>query len=360
MKQTVRKLRLADRSYDIRTGSLFDLGAKAADADLKGKVLVLSHQRIMRLHGKPLLEGLKRYFDATICEIPEGEKSKSETGLSAVYNACQRGRLEKNDTIVCFGGGVVGDLGGYAAANWSRGINVVQIPTTVVSQVDSSIGGKTGIDWKKIKNKIGAFKQPRLVFIDTSTLSTLSKRQFNNGMAEVIKYGLLSEKVWRLLYEYESIAARNLPVLEDIIWECANLKCDVVEQDEFDTKGLRAKLNLGHTVGHAIEGASNFRLLHGEAISLGLVAAAKLSIKRVGFGIGRHAALLRLLRHFNLPTSLKDVDKKEVMKIMLSDKKVEGGKLRFILVERIGKVTFPHVVSEKEVRKVLDRYPTLT
>jgi len=347
-----REIKLGDRSHRIVFGSLQDLGSEMSKAGLRGKALILTHHRIMRLHGKALLEGLKK-FKTVICEIPEGEKSKSETGLAQVYESCNRNRIERDDTIVCFGGGVVGDLGGYAASNWSRGMNVVQVPTTLIAQVDSSIGGKTGIDWHGIKNKIGTFKQPRLIFTDTSVLSTLSDRQFRNGMAEVVKYGILDMKIWLMLIHKGDILARNAEKLNELVWSCANLKCDVVEKDEFDVHGHRAKLNLGHTIGHAIEGALDFKLLHGEAVSLGLIAAAKLSMKEMTIQES-DTPIHRMLESYGLPTKLKNMDKNRIIELMFSDKKVKEGKLRFVLIKKIGNVTFPNEVSVEEVKKVLD------
>jgi 3-dehydroquinate synthase len=347
-----REIKLGDRSHRLVFGKLLDLGKEMSKTGLKGKALILTHPRIMRLHGKHLIRGLKG-FKTMICEIPEGEKSKSEAGLARVYESCSRNRIERDDTIVCFGGGVIGDLGGYAASNWSRGMNIVQVPTTLIAQVDSSIGGKTGIDWHGIKNKIGAFKQPRLIFTDTSVLSTLSDRQFRNGMAEVVKYGILDMKIWLMLLHKRDILARNAEKLNELVWACANLKCDVVEKDEFDVNGQRAKLNLGHTIGHAIEGASNFKLLHGEAVALGLIAAAKLSMIKRAIQ-EPDTPIHRMLESYGLPTKLKNIDKDRIIELMLNDKKIKEGKLRFVLIKRIGCVSFPNEISEKEVKKVLD------
>jgi len=353
-KQMSREIKLGAKSHKLIFGRLSDLGSEMSKAGLKGKALILTHPRIMRLHGKALLKGLKN-FNTSVCEISEGEKSKSETGLAHIYESCNKNKVERTDSIVCFGGGVVGDLGGYAASNWSRGMNVVQVPTTLIAQVDSSIGGKTGIDWHRIKNKIGAFKQPRLIFTDTSVLSTLSDRQFKNGMAEVVKYGVINKKIWLMLVHREYILARNAKKLNELIWSCANLKCDVIEKDEFDLQDHRAKLNLGHTVGHSIEGASNFKLLHGEAVALGLIAAAKLSVMKLRFESNILSdTLIYVLKLYGLPTKLKSIDKSKIIELMLRDKKVKDGKLRFVLIKEIGNVTFPNEVSVKEVKKVLD------
>ena len=353
-----RKIALGERSYNVIVGDkLSNLGEEMSKPGLKGKALILSHPRIMRLHGKALIEGLRNHFDTAICEIPEGEKYKSREGLDLVFNAFEKNKIKSKDIIILFCGGVIGDLGGYAAASWSRGIkNIIQVPTTLIAQTDSSIGGKTGIDWGRIKNKVGAFRQPNLVFIDISTLSTLSKRQFNNGMAEVIKYGLLNEKIWNLLQSNKSgILARNPEILAKVIWECTNLKCDLVENDEFDTKGIRAKLNLGHTVGHGVEGASNFKLLHGESISLGLIAAARLSMKKLGLDKIYIIELVNLLKYFDLPISFEGHNKKLILDLIKYDKKIENGKPPpFILFDKIGNATFPHYVTEKEIRQTLN------
>jgi len=353
----VRKVNLGEeRSYNVCFDKLSKLGNEMSNLGLKGKALILSHSRVMKLHSKLLLEGLRPYFKTSVCELPEGEKTKSEDGFSKVLDYCQKNEIERKDTIICFGGGVIGDLGGYAAANWSRGTNVVQVPTTLLAQVDASIGGKTGIDWKGIKNKLGAFKQPKLVFTDITTLSTLSSRQFNNGMAEVIKYGILNAEIFSTLNSYKlgtELESRVSDCLSKIVWMCANLKCDFVEKDEFDLNGIRAKLNLGHTLGHAVEGASNFELLHGEAVSIGLAAAARLSARKLGLSFQDLKMIHSLLVWFNLPTKMKELDKKRVMGLMLSDKKVEDGKLNFVLFNKIGNVTFPHHITEKEVGNVL-------
>jgi len=351
--QLKREIKLGERSHRLVFGRLPELGREMSDAGLSGKALVVSHPRIMKLHGKALIEGLGE-FKTNVCEIPEGEESKSETGLAPVLEACNRNRLERYDTIVCFGGGVIGDLGGYAAANWSRGVNVVQVPTTLIAQVDSSIGGKTGIDWKGIKNKIGAFKQPRLIFTDSSVLSTLPERHFRNGMAEVVKYGLLNAEFWNGMdIRKDLIRARDPKTVFELVWRCANIKCDYVEQDEFDQNGERAKLNLGHTIGHGIEAASAFRMLHGESVSLGLIGMAKLSAEMTFFGDDELPKLKGMLRHFGLPTKLNRIDRGSVIELMYSDKKVKDGVLRFVLLNRIGTATFPYEIGEGKVREAL-------
>jgi 3-dehydroquinate synthase len=352
--QLSREIKLGERSHRLVFGKLSDIGSEMSKAGLRKKALILTHPRIMRLHGKALLEGLEG-FKTAICEIPEGEETKSEAGLTLVYEACNRNGLERNDAVICFGGGVVGDLGGYAASNWCRGINIVQVPTTLIAQVDSSIGGKTGIDWHGIKNKIGAFKQPKLIFTDTSVLSTLSDRHFSNGMAEVIKYGLLNASIWAgLNARKHKILARDLESLTGMVWICANLKCDTIEQDEFDQEGIRAKLNLGHTIGHAIESASRFRMLHGEAVSIGLIGAARLSMDKASLSRGETAKLRSMLRYFGLPVKSLNMNKDRIIELMHFDKKTSDGKLRFVLIREIGRVSFPNEVSEEEVKKVLD------
>jgi len=257
-----------------------------------------------------------------VLEIPYGETSKRlDVAENLIHRMLENG-VTRSSKVISLGGGVVGDLAGFVASIYMRGIDYIQIPTTLLSQIDSSVGGKVGVNTTYMKNAIGAFKQPRLVLIDSNTLKTLDKKQINSGIAEMIKYGLISSKS---LFE----DLKSLDVLADIdpyIEQCVRIKKDIVVQDEFD-HGIRQLLNYGHTIGHAIEQYSNYAILHGEAIAIGM---AKMSI-----GMSHYDDLLELLRKYDLPTSY-DYDKEQLYQYITTDKKASGDDLNIILVEKVG------------------------
>lgn len=284
-------------------------------------------------------------------EIPSGEQSKSLAMLGNLWEQMLAARTDRGSMVVAVGGGVVGDLAGFAAASFARGLPLIQIPTTLLSQVDSSVGGKTGVNLPGAKNIVGAFWQPSLVVIDTHSLTTLPRREFVSGLAEVVKYGMI---LLPDLFDYlESNAANVLSkepaAIAHIVAQSCMAKADVVKQDERETTGLRAILNYGHTFAHALETVSGYgRLLHGEAVAIGMHMAARLAVQ-----LGRIDADLalrqqRLLELLELPTHFADADPQELWQAMQHDKKVEHGRLRFILPDRLGHVELVAGITQQQ------------
>ncbi|NDU92145.1 MAG: 3-dehydroquinate synthase [Ferrovum sp.] len=271
--------------------------------------------------------------------LPDGEAHKTRESLHQIHDALLGHRCERNTTVIALGGGVIGDLAGFAAATFLRGVPLIQVPTTLLAQVDSSVGGKTGINHPLGKNLIGAFHQPRLVLADTQTLETLPVREFCSGVAEIIKYGLIRDLPFLewLDQHLEALVQRDPDVLGQAILEACRNKAEVVAMDEFETTGMRALLNLGHTFGHAIEAGTGYGTwLHGEAVAVGTLLAADLS-ERLGWISPTDVARIEtLMRRAGLPCRAPNLGKTRYLELMASDKKVEAGKLRFVLLNGLG------------------------
>ena len=307
------------------------------------KILVISNEEISDLYGKNFLNNLKdNNFKAQIFLIKAGEKHKNLKTLNDIYDAAFEFGLDRNSLIIALGGGIVGDITGLAAATWLRGIEYIQIPTTLLSMVDSSVGGKTAVNHPKGKNLIGAFNQPKAVFIDPETLRTLPKREFNAGMAEVIKYGVIKDKgLFEFLEEEENkVSLINLEnqSLIKIINSSINTKSQIVSEDEQE-HGIRAILNYGHSFGHVIENLCGYgEYLHGEAISIGMKIAGKIAIEKGLWSKEQASRQSNLLENYGLPIQIPKINKKDVLSILMGDKKVRDGKMRFILPKQIGDV----------------------
>ena len=340
-----RIVELKDRSYSIHIGTnLFPrIAAWIHEAGLPGQLLLVSDDRVYPLYGERLVSGLSAAgFEVAHVVVPAGESSKCHAQLIQLYDAALEAGLERSSGILALGGGVVGDLAGFAAATYLRGIPCVQIPTTLLAMVDSAVGGKTGINLPQGKNLIGAFHQPALVVADTSTLRSLPQREFCAGLAEVVKYGVIADP--ELLDVLEARSPRELQadddILETLVRRSCEIKADVVRRDEREG-GLRAILNFGHTMGHAIEQVTGYGLyLHGEAIAVGMVYAARLSEKRMGFSSSDTARLIRILRHLDLPVDQPDVSWSDLMTAMQRDKKKKKGAVGFVLARQLGQVEF--------------------
>ena len=285
--------------------------------------------------------------------IPAGEKSKTLKQAGAICEQMIAAGLDRQSFVVSLGGGMIGDISGFVAAIYHRGIPHVQIPTTLLAMVDSSIGGKTGVDTGDGKNLIGAFHQPSLVIDDLDVLKTLPRRQFNQGFAEIIKHAVIADtKMFRLLQSWKTGAA---PALQRLIKRNIQIKSRIVAKDERDRTGQRALLNFGHTVGHAIERAGNYRkFLHGEAVSLGIVVACAISVKRAGLRPDQRAAIVDLLERFGLPTRLPpNFPRKKIFNAIRFDKKFEGGKVRFVVTPRIGTARITNDVTLNDIREAV-------
>lgn len=333
------RVNLGERSYDIVFGSdLADqIRAEVAAVHASGrKVAVLTDANVARAHSE--------MFGAVFAAVPiqtiePGEGAKSLEGLGRVLDFLAAAKLDRGGVLYAVGGGVIGDLGGFAAAAWLRGIDFVQVPTTLLAMVDSSVGGKTGINIAAGKNLVGAFHQPRKVHIATGLLRTLPRREFAAGMAEVIKYGLLGDAALLAELEAEPLA-QDSARLAGVVRRCCALKARIVEADERETakEGGRALLNLGHTFGHAIENIAGYgHYLHGEAVAIGLAAAAHLSRKLGYIGDGEVARIERVLAAHELPTRLRQpLALADLLAAMTRDKKVRAGGLRFIVLRQLG------------------------
>jgi 3-dehydroquinate synthase len=291
-------------------------------------------------------------FKPTLITIPAGEKSKTLKQAGAICEQMIIAGLDRQSFVIGLGGGVVGDISGFVAAVYHRGIPHVQIPTTLLAMVDSSIGGKTGVNTADGKNLIGAVHPPSLVIDDVDVLKTLPRREFNQGFAEIIKHAIIADaKMFKTLQSWKARSSQQPLVLQSLIKHNIKIKAAVVARDERDRSGERALLNFGHTVGHAIERAGNYRkFLHGEALSLGIVAACAVSIKRAGLAPQQRDAVINLLQRFDLPTRLpKNFPREKIFKALKFDKKFEAGKIRFVVTPRIGSVYLTNDVTADDI-----------
>ena len=304
--------------------------------------MVVSNPTVAKLYGAQTIESLRQAgFEVSYCELPDGERYKTPKSIEHIHDLALEHGLERSSTLVALGGGVIGDMTGFAAATWLRGINVVQVPTTLLAMVDSSIGGKTGVNHPNGKNLIGAFHQPRLVLADPEVLATLPAREFRAGMAEVIKYGIINDReLFELLEQAHGLKQSefSLELLATILARSAGAKADVVSQDEHEITGLRATLNYGHTIGHAIESVTNYTVVnHGEAVALGMVAAGQLAVKlqlwTAAEAQRQDAVIQQADLAIELPTG---IDLAKIIETLKSDKKVKAGKGIFILPTTIG------------------------
>ncbi len=355
------KADIGKSSYNIYiySGISAKTGALLKEKVRGKKVLLISNKKIYSLHGAKLKKTLDAYFDCKVLLIPDGEKYKNIKTLQSIYAACAKAGLDRSSAIVGFGGGVIGDLAGFAAATYMRGITLAHVPTTLLAQVDSAIGGKTGFDLPEGKNLVGAFYQPALVVSDTEFLKTLSESEYRNGLAEVVKYGIISDKTF---FEYleknsKAILKRNQQEIKYLVGKSAEIKVMVVSKDEKETTGGRAILNYGHTLGHAIEAAAKYKgYKHGEAIAIGMLMAAGIS-KEAGYC--NTATVKRqenLLKQYKLIKPLKKLEKKVIVAHLRSDKKARDGKIGFVFMNEIGTAVFEQNADMRVINKELAKF----
>ncbi len=319
------------------------------------KVCIVSDSSVYPLLGEELHKELDSLFDqVTVFVFPAGEASKHLGTIQDIYRHLIENHFDRKDLLVALGGGVVGDMTGFAAATYLRGIDFIQVPTTLLAQVDSSIGGKTGVDFDQYKNMVGAFCQPRLVYMSLSSLQSLSPEQFACGMAEVIKTGLIyDEAYYHWLQEHrEEILARDTKILAAMIRRSCEIKSQVVEQDPTE-QGLRAILNFGHTIGHAVEKLMDFHMLHGQCVALGMIAAAYISQKRGWLSQEEFRQVEAVIGSFRLPVALEGLSTSAILTAARSDKKVEQGKLKFILLRGLGESVIDRTVTEQEMSEAI-------
>jgi 3-dehydroquinate synthase len=352
---------LGARSYAIKIGPqlLRRLGAECARLKLGRRCAIITDTNVGRRYARPAFDSLARAgFCPALVILNPGEATKHPRSAAQCYDRLADHRLERNSFIVALGGGVVGDLAGFVAATYLRGIAFVQVPTTLLAQVDSSVGGKVGVNLKAGKNLVGAFYQPQLVLCDLDTLRTLPEREYRAGLAEVVKYGIIydAELFARLERELPKLLRRDARTLAAIIARCCQIKAEVVAQDETES-GLRSILNFGHTIGHALEAISHYgRYLHGEAIAIGQVAAARISACQLGLPRAQLARIIALLDRIGLPTHarLNTRQRQKLFAAMRLDKKVRGGEIRFVLAKRIGQVVWGQRVPDEWIQAALD------
>jgi 3-dehydroquinate synthase len=355
MMQTV-SVNLGARSYPIHIGPgiLEQVGERLRQAGLAGKAAIVTNPVVGQLYLDAVHDSLRHAgFEPHPVLVPDGEEHKNLTTLGAIYDGLIDARLERQSCVVALGGGVIGDLAGLAAATYLRGVPYVQLPTTLLAQVDSSVGGKTGINHRDGKNLIGAFYQPALVLIDVAVLRSLPRRELAAGLAEVIKYGIIDDPALFLLLEQEleKIIALERIMLTDIIARCCAIKARVVEADEREAD-YRAVLNFGHTIGHALEAATAYRrYLHGEAVAIGLVKAMALSVQR---GLCDSASAQRvqaLVERAGLPVDIPpEISPGRLIGAMEIDKKAAGGKIKFVMCEGLGNTRFDWLAPDEILR----------
>ena len=348
---------LGDRSYNILIGNkiLSRLGPRLKEFK-PSRVAIISNKTIFPIYRDTVLKSLRECnIDAEIILVPDGEEYKDFLWSYYIHGELLKARFDRSSLLVALGGGVVGDITGFIASTFMRGIRFVQVPTTLLAQVDSSVGGKTGVNHLLGKNMIGSFYQPSLVFIDLETLKTLPEREFYAGMAEIIKYGVIAD---RELFDYlktnkESITSLGESIVHIIKRSC-EIKADVVSKDEKET-GLRAILNYGHTIGHAVETVTGYRkFLHGEAIAIGMCAAADLAVKLGMLEQGDSQQIMELIAMYGLPCEMPEgLDTRDMISAMEIDKKAKAGKLKFILPEEIGAAKIVDDVDRGLIKEVI-------
>jgi 3-dehydroquinate synthase len=355
MKQVYVKL--SSGSYDtfIGSGLLALVPEKLAELGFKERAVIITNVTVGRLYGDLLKSDLEKAgYSVSMLEVPDGESFKSLDQAGRLYVGLSETQAERNTPILALGGGVIGDLAGFVAATYMRGTPLIHLPTTLLAQVDSSIGGKTAVNHIGLKNQIGVFYQPRLVLSDIQTLKTLAEPELANGLAEVIKYGIIRDKLLFSLIEnnIDVIKSLNLGFMEDLVARCVDIKAEVVAQDEKDL-GLRNILNFGHTVGHAVETISNYSWKHGQAVAVGMAAAALISY-RMGTLPGLDTrSIIGLIEKSGLPVKIGSLDTTGILDIMQHDKKKAGGRIRFILPKSVGEVFISDDVSQILVEQVL-------
>ncbi len=357
------KVPLGHRSYDIKIGNglLPRLGTECARLGLGRRCAIISDTNVAPYYARAVHHHLAHAgFEPLLLTVPAGETAKRLKTVQHCYHRLALERFERKSFIVALGGGVVGDLAGFVAATYLRGIPFVQVPTTLLAAVDSSVGGKVGVNLPAGKNLVGAFYQPRLVLCDLDTLATLPLREYRAGLAEVIKYGIITDAALfrRLERDLPALLKRDPKTLGSVVARCCELKAQVVRQDETEG-GLRAILNFGHTIGHALEAISHYgKFLHGEAISIGQIAAAQLSAQTLGLPQADVERITALFQRSGLPirTSLSAPQRRKLLAAMQLDKKTSAGQVKFVLARKIGQVEFGQKVPAALLLNILAQH----
>ena len=354
------KVELGTRSYDICIGEnwLPQLGEMLGFIPKTSRLILITDENVNRLYGNRALDVLRESgFQVDAAVIPGGEGCKNLTTAASLYEQMVALGLDRKSTVMALGGGIVGDVAGFVAATYMRGIACIQIPTTLLAQVDSSVGGKTGVNLPQGKNLVGAFHQPGLVFVDVAFIETLPEREYLTGLAETIKYGIIWDRDFFAYLENHLalIKARDRECLKHIILRCCAIKADIVAQDETEG-GLRALLNLGHTFGHAFESLTNYHFTHGEAVAIGTICAARLAHRLNLLGRQDLDRIENILNEYGLPVDFGNLNNLEIIAQMHKDKKNVGGKMPIVLPTAIGNSQIFNDVDEMDIAAVLDSF----
>lgn len=345
-------------SYPIILNDKFGPLVKAL-SDLKSperKICIVTDSNVEKHYGEELRSLLSDAFKTVVLFVFQaGEAQKNLSTVGNLYEFLIRNKFDRKDLLLALGGGVVGDLTGFAAATYLRGIDFVQVPTSLLAMVDSSIGGKTGVDYLHYKNMVGAFYQPKLVYINIASLQTLPEDQYYAAMGEILKHGLIQDANYYewLINHLTEIYEREMPVLEEMVLRSVQIKQAVVEADPKE-QGIRAILNFGHTIGHAIESLKQFQMLHGECVALGMQAAAYISWKRDYIEKEEFFEIRDMFAGFHLPISLDNLETNDILEVMKNDKKTIGGVIQFILLKEIGNAVIDKTVTEAEMTEAID------
>ena len=320
------------------------------------RALIVTDSNVSDLYLETVKKAVSECFSETYeLVIPAGEENKNLDRVRLILTCLMEHKFDRNDILIALGGGVIGDMAGFASAVYLRGIRFIQIPTTLLSQTDSSIGGKTGVDLYSYKNMVGAFHQPSLVYINVSFLKSLPKRQFASGMAEILKHGLIRDNSYYefLINNFNEINDQDGEILIKMIRRSCEIKASVVEEDPTE-KGLRAILNFGHTIGHAIEKYMDFKLFHGECVALGMIAASYISYMRGYLDTEEFYEIRDMFLPFNLPLTLPDdADENEILKLSKLDKKMDGKNVKFVLLKKPGKAVIDKSVTDEEMLEAI-------
>jgi len=351
------RVRLGRSGYTIHIGAglLSETGRLLRETGLDGKAIIITDPAVRDFYGTSLKQSLTAQgFKTTLLEVPEGEQHKSLETAGRLYGELAAAGAERNTPVIALGGGVIGDLAGFVAATYMRGVPFVQAPTTLLAQVDSSVGGKVAVDHGKLKNMVGAFYQPRLVVSDVGSLTTLPAEQLANGLSEVIKHAIIRDPEFFTYFEenIDRIKALDEKALEHIVARSVEIKAQVVEKDEKDL-GLRNILNFGHTIGHAVESVLDFGIAHGQAVAIGMMAACRISADMGVLEKTEIPRIRKLLRRAGLRTKLPGVDVARVLEAMKHDKKVADGKVKLVLIRTLGDVFLSADVDTAIVEKAL-------
>ncbi|WP_026508701.1 3-dehydroquinate synthase [Butyrivibrio sp. MC2013] len=345
------------KAYDIVIDSSYS--GLASEVDKLGfagrRAAIITDSNVGPLYAELVSQQLcKVCSEVYVFTIPAGEENKNLTTVQNIYEFLVAKHFDRHDMLAALGGGVTGDITGFAASTYLRGIAFIQLPTSLLAQTDSSVGGKTGVDLDGYKNMVGAFYMPRLVYTNVTTLDSLNGRLLSEGMGEVLKHGLIKDQSYYfwMIENFNEIITRDHEILEKMIKRSCEIKRDVVEHDPHE-KGERALLNFGHTIGHAIEKAKNFTLLHGECVALGCIAAAYISMKKGLIDTGTCYEIRDMFVPFGLPISVEDVNPDEIADLVKSDKKMDNGHIRFILLHDIGDAFISTDVTDEEIREAV-------